>query len=132
MKVFKFGGASVKDASSFRNGNQKSILEEIKKYHFGIIKNLFSDFSHSVYKDISEVFLELEKNVNRTPLHSYNQEYDQIVSVGEILSSKIVSAYLNEFGVKNYWMDVRNVVKTDNTYREGKVNWELTEELVKE
>ena len=170
MKVFKFGGASVKDADSvrnvasvlkkfsnqkiivvfsamgkttnalekltdaffFRQGNAKSILEEIKKYHFDIIKNLFSDSVHSVYKDIHEALLELERNTNRTLSHSYNQEYDQIVSIGEILSTKIVSAYLNESGVKNNWMDVRDVIKTDKTYREGKVNWELTEKLAGE
>lgn len=177
MKVFKFGGASLKDADSLRNvasvlkkfpnppdgragqkiivvvsamgkitnalekltddfffkqGNQQAILEEIKKYHFDIIRNLFSDASHSVYKDIHGVFLELEKNINRVSLHSYNHEYDQIVSIGEILSSKILSAYLNEVVVKNNWLDVRDVIKTDNTYREGKVNWELTEKLVRE
>lgn len=170
MNVFKFGGASVKDADSVRNlasvlkkfpdqkiivvvsamgkitnalekltdavffkqENAKFILEEIQKHHFDIIKNLFSDPSHPVYNDAAAVFLELEKNINRTSSYSYNQEYDQIVSIGEILSSKIVSAHLNESGVKNNLLDVRDVIKTDNTYREGKVNWELTEKLVRE
>lgn len=170
MKVFKFGGASVKDADSVRNvvsvmkkfPNQKIIivvsamgkttnaletltdafffkqtdvkpnLEEIKKYHFDIIMDLFPAPSNPVYKNISEIFLSMGKIATGRLPDSYNMAYDQLVSVGEILSSTIVSAYLNECDVINNWMDVRDVVKTDNTYREGKVNWELTEKLVKD
>lgn len=170
MKVFKFGGASVKDADSVRNvvsvmkkfPNQKIIivvsamgkttnaletltdafffkqtdvkpnLEEIKKYHFDIIMDLFPAPSNTVYKNISEIFLSMGKIATGRLPDSYNMAYDQLVSVGEILSSTIVSAYLNECDVINNWMDVRDVVKTDNTYREGKVNWELTEKLVKD
>ena len=162
MKVFKFGGASVKDADSVRNvaslmkkfsgeriivvvsamgkitnlletlvdavclkkGGAKPIIEQIKKYHLDIVKDLFPNSSHSVYDDINSVFLQLEKS---KPSDSYNKEYDQMVSLGEIISSKIVSAYLNEAGVKNNWLDVREVIQTDSTYREGKVDWEKTE-----
>jgi len=167
LKVFKFGGASVKDAGSVRNvaavlkkfpnqkiavvvsamgkttnalekltdayalkkGNSISILGEIKKYHFDIIDVLFSNISHAVYSEVQTVFSELERKVSQAPSDSYNKEYDQIVSVGEIISSKIVSAYLNESGVKNNWLDIREIIRTDNTWREGKVNWELTERL---
>ncbi len=167
MKVFKFGGASVKDADSVRNvasvlkkfsgekiivvvsamgkitnqletlvdafclkkRDSKVILEQIKKYHLDIMQNLFPVPAHPVYKDVNEVFLAMEKNITRTPSGSYNQEYDQIVSQGEVLSSKIVSFYLNEAGVKNSWLDIREVVKTDDTYREGKVDWEVTQGL---
>ena len=175
MKVFKFGGASIKDADSVRNvaslmkkfsgekiivvvsamgkttnaleklvpletladafclpkgaskkEDAKSILEQIKKYHLDIVKNLFSSSDHSIYKDLNTVFTSMEQNINRTPSDSYNKEYDQIVSLGEIISSKIVSAYLNEVSFKNNWLDVRDVIKTDDTYREGKVDWEKT------
>ncbi|MBI4929164.1 MAG: aspartate kinase [Bacteroidetes bacterium] len=170
MKVFKFGGASVKDTDSvrnvasvlkhflneniiivvsamgkttnalekltnayfFRNENPQIILEEIKKYHFGIIKVLFPDSSHSVYSNIEKVFQEMEKRISRMPSDNYNKEYDQIVSQGEIISTKIVSAYLNETGINNKWLNVQEIIKTDNTWREGKVNWNLTEKLVRE
>ncbi|MFI5164457.1 MAG: aspartate kinase [Bacteroidia bacterium] len=169
MKVFKFGGASVKDADSVRNvasllkkfhdqkivvvvsamgkttnsfeklvdsfffkqGNQKTILDEIKKYHFEVIQKLFPDLSHSIYNDIQHEFSELERNISRPSFDLYNKEYDQIVSLGEIISSKIVCAYLAGLGIKNDWLDVREIIKTDNTYREGKVNWELSERLAK-
>ena len=167
MKVFKFGGASVKDADSVRNAasvlkrfpsesiiivvsamgkitnslerltdaffykkeNKNAILDEIKKYHFEIIKELFSVTSHAIYTEIQNVFGELEKRISVVPSDNYHKEYDQIVSRGEIISSKIVSAHLNSTGPKNTWLDAREIIKTDNTYREGKVNWELTQKL---
>jgi len=167
MKVFKFGGASLKDADSVRNvasvlknfsGEQiivvvsamgkitnslekladayfykksqaKSILQEIEKYHLESVSNLFMDRSHAVYKELAAIFKGMEQNLNKAPSDSYNKEYDQIVSMGEIISSRIVSDYLNEAGVVNNWLDIRNVIKTDKTYREGKVDWEQTESL---
>ncbi|MBI4945742.1 MAG: aspartate kinase [Bacteroidetes bacterium] len=168
LKVFKFGGASVKDADSVRNlasvlkkfpdqkiivvvsamgkttnvlekltdayflkqGNATSVLEEVKKYHFNIIANLFPDTTQTIYREVETVFADLERKVSMAPSDSYSKEYDQIVSVGELISTKIVSAYLHESGVKNTWMDVCEVIKTDNTYREGKVDWELTEQNI--
>ncbi len=170
MKIFKFGGASVKDADSVRNvasvlkkfpgerivvvvsamgkitnaletladafcfkkGDVQAILGQINKYHLDILKNLFPDPAHPVYNDVHAVFFEMEQYFKATPSTSYNRDYDQLVSQGEIISSKIVSAYLNEAGIKNNWLDVREVVKTDTTFREGKVNWQLTEKLAAE
>ena len=170
MKIFKFGGASVKDADAVKNvagilqrfpddqiivvvsamgkmtnalerlvdsfyfqkENTASILEEIRKFHFDILEKLFPDKNHSVHTDLHNTFIELEWAVEDSPTHSYDCEYDQIVSLGEILSTKIVSAYLEVANVKNKWWDIRDFIKTDNTYREGKVDWELTEQLVKE
>lgn len=170
MKIFKFGGASVKDANAVRNvagilksfpgdelvvvisamgkmtnalerltdafyfkkENPASILEEVRTFHFDILNELFADKNHPVFTDIHNTFVELEWAIEEEPTHTYDCEYDQIVSVGEILSTKILSAYLNEAGVKNKWRDIRDFIKTDNTYREGKVDWTLTEQFIKE
>ena len=170
MKVFKFGGASVKDANAVKNvagilkgftgeqlvvvisamgkttngleqlcdsfynkkGTATEILEDIRKFHFDILEKLFADKNHPVFTDIHNTFVELEWAIEEDPTHSYDCEYDQIVSVGEILSTKILSAYLSEAGLKNKWWDVRDFIKTDNFYREGKVDWSLTEQMVKE
>lgn len=113
-----------------KNGNAKTILEEIKKYHFDIIGNLFSNSTHPIYSEVKNIFSDLEIKTNKLSSDSYNKEYDQIVSQGEIVATKIVRAYLNEVGIKNNWLDIREVIKTDSTFREGKVNWELTEKLV--
>jgi aspartate kinase len=170
MKIFKFGGASVKDASAVRNvagilqrfageeiivvisamgkttnslerltdaffyKKEKStaIFEDIRNYHMQIVGELFPDKNHPVYTDIHNAFVELEWALEDEPTHSFDCEYDQIVSTGELIGTKIVSAFLNESGLKNKWRDVRDFIKTDNNYREGKVDWTLTEERVKE
>ncbi|MFL5765221.1 MAG: aspartate kinase [Bacteroidia bacterium] len=167
MKVFKFGGASVKDAKAVRNVGEilklfpnesivvvvsamgkttnalerladavfykkedaVKVLDEIKKYHFDIISELFPK-DHPVYNEISNTFVELDWAAEDEPTENYNYEYDKIVSMGEIVSTKIVQAYLKEAGLKTDWKDVRDFIQTDNTYREGKVDWELTQQQV--
>ncbi len=169
MQVFKFGGASVKDAQAVKNvaevlkkhalkptvvvisamgkttnnleslvkaywnksGKSEEILHQIKDFHFDILHQLFDNKNHPVYNELENTFVELNWIIEDEPTGSFNQEYDQIVSMGEVISTKIVSAYLNEIGLKNKWMDARGIIQTDNTYREGKVNYELSEELVK-
>lgn len=168
MQVFKFGGASVKDAAAVKNvaevlkknalkptvvvisamgkttngleelvnsyfykkGNSESVLQKIKDYHFQILNELFSNKNHPVFTELENTFVELNWIIEDEPTAGYNQEYDQIVCLGELISTKIVSAYLNEIGVKNKWMDARGIIQTDNTYREGKVNYELSQNLV--
>ncbi len=168
MKVFKFGGASVKDASGIKNvasilklyqgesivvvvsamgkitnaleklteayfnksGETEKILEEIKQYHEGIMDALFSDKKHSIYNEVHNTFVEIEWVIDSEPEKSFDHEYDQIVSIGELVSSKILSAYLKEVEIKNQWLDIRDYLQTDDTYREGKVNWSLTQELI--
>ncbi|MGZ8535271.1 MAG: aspartate kinase [Flavitalea sp.] len=168
MQVFKFGGASVKDAEGVKNvvdvlkqfqgskicvvisamgkttnslerlakayfykaEDAESLLEGIKAYHFDICKQLFESPAHPIYTELENTFVEIHWAIEDEPTQGFDFEYDQIVSLGEILSTKIVSAYLNGNGVKNKWMDVRSLIQTDNTYREGKVDFELTESLV--
>lgn len=168
MQVFKFGGASVKDAEAVKNvaevlkqfPNQKlcvvisamgkttnaleklanaffynsenanAVLEEIKQFHFSICSKLFSEKTHPIYNELENAFVELHWAIEDEPTHSYDFEYDQIISMGEIISTKIVSAYLNEIGIANKWVDARGLIQTDNTYREGKVDFELTEVLI--
>ncbi len=168
LQVFKFGGASVKDASSVKNvasilkkykqtplcvvvsamgkttnalerlvnayihktENAEQILEEIKSFHFDICKELFETETHAVFTELENTFLEIHWAIEDEPSSNYDFEYDQIVGIGELLSTKIVSAYLTETGIKNLWIDARGIIQTDNTYREGKVDFELTQTLV--
>lgn len=168
MQVFKFGGASVKDAQAIRNvadvlslfsetelavvisamgkttnaleklahaffyktEDAEALLEDIKSYHINICKELFSDSHHPIFTDLENTFVELHWAIEDDPTHGFDFEYDQIVSMGEIISTKIISAYLNHAGIKNTWVDIRGVIQTDNTYREGKIDFELTGSLV--
>ena len=168
MQVFKFGGASVKEADGVKNlgevlkqssdskicvvisamgkttnslerlanayfyktGDAEAILEEVKTYHFDICNQLFSNQKHPIYTELENTFVELHWAIEDEPTQGFDFEYDQIVSMGEIISTKIVSAFLNDIGLKNKWMDVRSLIQTDNTYREGKVDFDLTEQLI--
>lgn len=169
MRIFKFGGASVKDAEAVKNvagvirrfpneqitvvisamgkttnalehlasaffykqEDPEALLGAIKAYHFNICKELFSSPEHPIYNELENTFVELHWAIEDEPSLPYNHEYDQIVSMGELISTKIISAYLKEAGIDNTWLDIRGVIQTDNTYREGKVDLELTESLVK-
>jgi aspartate kinase len=113
-----------------QTGEAGKVLDEVKQYHYGIINALFSDKKHAIYNEINNTFVEIEWVIDTEPEKNYDHEYDQIVSVGELLSSKILSAYLNEVKINNQWVDIRDYLQTDDTYREGKVNWTLTQELI--
>ncbi|WP_288879051.1 aspartate kinase [Pedobacter panaciterrae] len=169
MEVYKFGGASVKDAEGVRNlaniikeRNQKNnllivisamgkvtnkledltkayltgledthqIFEEVKQFHFNIISELFPDHSNPVYNDVANSFVEIDWLIEEEPDDAADYIYDQIVSIGEIVSTKIAAAYLNETGCNVQWVDARNFIHTDNNYREAQVNWEKTEQEI--
>ena len=114
------------------NGEAKILIEKIKQSHFDICKDLFEDKNHPVYDQLNNFFVEMEWQIEEERMEEYNYVYDQIVSVGELLSTTVLSHYINEIGIKNTWLDVRDVIKTDDTYREGNVNWLKTTELIQE
>ncbi|CAM4021098.1 MULTISPECIES: aspartate kinase [Flavobacterium] len=168
MKIFKFGGASVKDASGVKNvasvlektghenkliiisamGKTTNALEEViknyveksnelnasvqdvRKYHQQILLDLFKDEDHEVFFEVNAHFDDLEYFLRSNKSPNYNFVYDQIVSYGEIVSTTIVSHYFNYKGLKNTWLDVRNFIKTDVTYRDANVHWDQTELLI--
>ena len=167
MKVFKFGGASVKDAeavknvaeilSNFKNeeivvivsamgkttnalekvvnayteGNKdlRKYINEVKTFHTEIIDKLDFKVTHPLRAEVENSFVEIDWLVEEELSKGYAFAYDQIVSHGELISTRIVSTYLNENNIPNEWLDARDVIQTDNTYREGKINWNLTEKL---
>lgn len=107
----------------------KETLAKVRDYHYGIIRELFVDDNSDVEHKIERLLHLLEKQVQQ-PSFDYNYSYDQIVSIGELISTTIVSEYLNYKGIANKWVDVRSIIKTDATYREGRVDWELTQSYV--
>jgi aspartate kinase len=167
MKVFKFGGASVKDAKSVRNivnvlknydeplvvvvsamgkttnaleevlhgffkqnGNLNESYNKVKIYHYQIIKELFKPEAE-VFIEIDVLFQALYQKLQEEPSMTYNYEYDQIVPFGELFSTVIVGAFLNQEGISCKWTDIRKYLKTNNNYREAHVDFELSEELVR-
>ncbi len=114
-----------------QNGDYFGFLEEIKQEHFQILHDLFEDAAHPVFDDVANTFVEVEWILEEDPRDPYDYLYDQIVSLGEILSSKVVAAYLSHIGMNAKCIDARDYIHTDNTYREAKVNWVLTEDKIR-
>ena len=112
-----------------------SSIQEIKKYHNAILLDLFDSDSnqnerHPIYNKTSDFFNELIIFFERNKSPDYNFVYDQVVGFGELISTTIISAYLNEVGISNNWLDVRNFIKTDNYHRRANVDWDKTQGLI--
>ncbi len=117
------------NAYFYKSSDSLLIFQEIKEYHFNIINHLFINKNKSIFNEIENVFLEILWAIEEEPSNSYNFYYDQIVSQGEILSTKIISAYLNEIILLNIWIDARDIIQTDNSYREANVDYLLSKDL---
>lgn len=169
MKVFKFGGASVKDATAIKNvwsillrnekqklvvvisamGKTTNLLEELvnalfernkrdfldiitklNDFHLAIVKGLFMEKNHKIYLELEDLIHSLTSKFDEQIPENYDFEYDQIVSFGEVLSTKILSAFLRDQGLNVKWADARNLIRTNNKYREAEVDWKRTEELI--
>jgi aspartate kinase len=105
------------------------IYEEIKQYHYHILSEIFEP-NAAIFDEVANTFVEIDWMLEDEPQDEYDFIYDQIVSVGELVSTRIVNAYLNKIGLKSQWLDVRGYIHTDNTYREGVVQWAKTKESI--
>ena len=168
MKIFKFGGASVKDSIGVENlflvlseiGFDKTLvivsamgkttnalelvvknyfsnkdelqysLNEVFKFHNEIVLNLFPNNKHEIFNEINEIFENLRGFLKRNKSPNYSFVYDQVVSQGELISTKIISAYLNYKNIKSNWVDSRELIKTDSNYRDANLNWDLTQKNI--
>ncbi len=169
LKVFKFGGASVKDAASVKNvasilqkystqklvivvsamgkttnaiekiiqahaqqtGEARDLLEQLKQQHYQIINELV-DPTHEVYDTVNDIFVEIDWVLDEEPDPNYDFLYDQMIGVGELVSTTIVAAYLNHAGLPTQWVDARGIIRTDDIYREAWVQWDTTMENMQE
>lgn len=168
MQIFKFGGASVKDAESIKNlakvlqtvgykntlivisamgkttnaleiviknyfenkAELHSSIQDVIKYHNGILLDLFENESHPIFKKITQIFRELDDFLRTNKSPDYNYVYDQTICYGELVSTTIISTYLNTIGINNNWIDARTHIKTDTYYRNANVNWNATQKNI--
>jgi aspartate kinase len=115
--------------------DKKGMKEEfdgIKNYHLEILEGLFTEGDHPAFPDVEKLFSELENRLSKEPTLNYDYDYDQIICYGELLSTMIIAHFLNHSGVKTRWMDIRRSLKSDNNWREARVEWELSTRLVRE
>jgi|TARA_B110000046_G_scaffold48375_1_gene53586 aspartate kinase len=168
MQIFKFGGASVKDAQGVKNlahvlktvgysntlivvsamgkttnametvisnyfeakHELQSSLQDVKKFHNNILLDLFENEQHSVFETVDQLFQNIVQFFDHNKSPNYNFVYDQVIGFGELISTTIISNYLNMIGVTNSWLDVRDLIKTDDYYRNAKINWNQTQTLI--
>ena len=168
MRIFKFGGASVKDAEGVKNlasvlkttgydntlvvvsamgkttnamevviknyfenkSELQSSIHDVIEYHNKILLDLFDNEGHEVFSSVKLLFDELTTFFKSNKSPDYNYVYDQTIGFGELVSTTIISCYLNEIGLKNMWLDVREYIKTDNYYRRANIDWDQTQEVI--
>ncbi|MDM8161052.1 aspartate kinase [Labilibaculum sp. K2S] len=165
MIIYKFGGASVKDAAAIKNicqiigkvkrpltvvisaiGTTTNLLEEIvdayfsgndkalelfdllKENHTSVIGDLFEEVPSSVSSEVNALFIELKTKISKPSSDQFNFEYDQVIGFGELLSTTIVSAYLNHIGQENKWIDVRTCLDSDDNYVDANILWDSSKE----
>ena len=114
----------LKDSDQFTN----SIIE-LHNFHINILKELFTE-NHAIYKIIKDDFIEISNFFKKNKSPNYNFIYDQIISFGEILSSKILNEYLTSIGIKSSYKDVRELIKTDSYYRNSNIDWKITKKNI--
>jgi aspartate kinase len=166
MKVYKFGGASVKDAAGIRNltkivskekenlvivvsafGKTTNALEKVLKawldgdksyrdhldnvysYHASVADELFHS-GNSAKGKIDNSFSGLRNYLQTSERSTYDFEYDQIVSYGEIWSTIIVAEYLKNCGLDTEWVDIRKCLLTDDRHRDANILWNESSGLV--
>ncbi|MEA1873969.1 MAG: aspartate kinase [Bacteroidota bacterium] len=164
MQIYKFGGASVKNAESVKNlskilstneapvivvisamgkttnafeklveayftkatGKVYEIATQIKTVHLRIFNALIKKNTAEQRQTLEALFNQLDAKLKKAPSLNYDYEYDQIVPFGELLSTKIVYLYLQEIGIPCDWLDVRQVLRTDNQYRAANIDWKIS------
>ena len=110
----------------------KQEFKSLKANHLEVLNGLFEDKDHIVFADVEELFGDLADRLAKEPTLNYDFDYDQLICYGELLSTTIISHFLNSSDIPTRWMDIRRSLKTNNTWREAKVDWELSNQLVNE
>jgi aspartate kinase len=109
----------------------KGLLDEIRLSHESFIIDLFGNFPVVLEEELNEHFTEAEWVIEETREMSYDYVYDQIVSLGELISSRILANWLIYEGVIVDWLDARSLIITNDTWREGRVLWTETNERIR-
>jgi aspartate kinase len=112
--------------------NALRLFEVIKQQHLTTAKYLLVTHYNPCYTLLNDFFTEIEWLLHDKPVREFDYYYDQIVCIGELLSTCIVSFYLNEIGVNNTWLDVRDIVRTDNNFRDATIDWGKTKQAVED
>lgn len=116
---------------AFFNGNKElalQLFEAIKQEHSQLAEQLLG----KPLEQLVDFYTEVEWLLHDKPVWGFDYYYDQVVCVGELLSTNIISSYLNSVGIQNQWVDVRDIIRTDNNFRDANIDWHYTQNKVKD
>lgn len=118
----------------FDNKKEEALinLAELKEKHREFAQELLGQNISGIENKLNELFTEIEWTLSEPKERGYNYFYDQIVSVGELASTSIITLYLTFLGIDNQWIDARDIIRTNNTYRDAKIDWNFTEKRINE
>lgn len=131
----KTTNALEKVTDAFYTGKKEEALqlfEQVKQQHLSTAKYLLITHYLSCETQLKDFFTEVEWLLHDKPVRDYDYYYDQVVCAGELFSTSIVSAYLNEAGINNKWLDIRDIFRTDDDFRDASIDWEFTKQKVEE
>lgn len=123
-----------KVVETFYEGNKDESLAlfgAVKQYHTGIARELLQ-LPDECLAQLNDFFTEVEWLLHDKPVREFDYYYDQVVCAGELMSTSIVSRFLSEAGTDNRWLDVRDMMRTDNNFRDANIDWEVTSERVRQ
>ncbi|HTM93271.1 MAG TPA: aspartate kinase [Flavisolibacter sp.] len=132
----KTTNALEKVVEAFYNSDQQKALQlfqSVKEDHLAIVRELgVADSPLTIHHSLINFFTEVEWLLHDKPVRNFDYYYDQVVCIGEMLSSAIVSDYLNSAGISNQWIDVRDIIRTDDNFRDAKIDWQFTAKRIEE
>lgn len=129
----KTTNALEKVADAFFSGKKEEALllfEQVKQQHLTTAKHVLVTHYLDCETQLKDFFTEVEWLLHDKPVRDYDYYYDQVVCAGELFSTAIISAYLNEAGVNNKWLDVRDIFRTDDDFRDATIDWGFTKQRV--
>ena len=103
----------------------RNLLKKVRDFHENLARKLFNE-NDKVFNEINNLIVEIEWVIDDAPTDNYSYYYDQIVAIGELLSTKIMSAFLHKNDIINHWTDIRDIIRTDDSYRNAKIHWNDT------
>ena len=109
-----------------------SLRQQLEDYHLDIAKSLIPN-DETIVNKVYTLLHQLDSTIATLQSDSehYNYNYDQVVSFGELISTTIIAEYLNHLGINTLWQDAREIIKTDDHFREGRIDWKATEQEIK-
>lgn len=122
----------VKAFTESKTAEALELFATIKRQHLNTAKYLLVTQFLACEKQLRDFFTEAEWLLHDKPVKDYDYYYDQLVCTGELFSTSIVSHYLNEIGIRNKWIDVRDIFRTDDDFRDADINWDFTKQKVNE